>query len=163
MVTRRQFGLWAAAAILVVPSVGVAGEVQSALEGITLTGKLGKTDGGGFAIDLEALNASKSGATVRISVVSAKLSFGGEEVAVAMVWMNDQNPMSRRIRMPSFVDLPSDKPTLAGKVNVLIDDGLMDKPDGVVELVLMIWDDKSESRQIALPPIAVTKATQDNS
>jgi len=169
MVTRRQFGFWTAAAMMATPAVSIAGQPKRAPDGddglasLDFTGKLAEESDSAFAIDLQAVSAAKKGMTVRMYVVKATVEFGDEPVEDVMAWMNNDHPMSRRKRPPSFIDIPPEKPTMAGTVNLYVNDEWKDKPGGVLNIVLGVRDDKDGMREVALPPIALTEKKEKNS
>ena len=166
MVTRRQFGLWAAAAMVVAPTAAHAGKKagrKTTLGHLALTGTVGETTDKNIAIDIQAVNSGSDGLMVELHAVSAVLTFGEQEAPIALMWMNDEYPLSRRMVTPSFVDIPAGPPMLAGRFNLEVADGLKDKSDGLLKIVLAVVSQEGETIEVALEPISLAKTSKENS
>lgn len=178
MWSRRQFGRWAGAALLLGPSAAQAAppEAQakqssplvdtppevpgpSALDAIDLSltlvsvterAKDGLTPD--VELQLHAVNRAERGQSVSVSLGAAALLLDGESHPVH-AWLNDEHPFSRRIAMPSFVDLaPGKQPSLVAAVKVVSEDGAT-KPGMVLKLTARLFDAHGNSREVELPPV----------
>ncbi len=162
MVTRRQFGLWTGSALLIGPAMAkeVAAGGFAALE---LTAVLVTADPADPAalvahteqtlVDVTVKNPTKDGVSLAVDVVKATVRHG-DQTSEVMGWMNDRNPMSRRVRMPDYVDLAAGQSTLAGRAKVAIPPELRDAAGATLTLRLRIFGQlDEEAREVELPPI----------
>lgn len=189
--SRRQFDFWTTAALLSMPALGcgtsqpaaqdvapqeasgmeqqalvqshTAAQPVGALRGLAalvVTPKFSESEGPGF--DLEVLNRARRGTTVRIDVESVYARVGDQVVPV-IGWLNDNNPLSRRIMEPSFVDLPAGKTIVAGRVNLMPDEEWMNREGVMISVKLRVSGTRNRSRVIDLPPISLRSAMEGQS
>lgn len=157
MVTRRQFGVWATSALLLGPSAARAGDP---IDAITLSASIKqRAKEGGLTLDLYADNKSRKGVSAMVDV--GEVSFAhGEETKASIAWMNDNNPYSRRINAPSFVDIPSDETTFCGVVNTAIPAEWADKKGLKATFTVRIHDGQGKTRTVELT-VALDEASSE--
>jgi len=152
--------------MVVGPSVAHAGKkapaAKTALSQLALTGTVGATTDQTVTVDLQAVNAGPDGLMVELDAVSVSVRFGDQEAPVALFWMNDEYPLSRRMLVPRFVDIPAGPPLLAGRFHIELEDSWKGKTDGVLKIVVRVATETGESTEVVLDAIPLARTSGEN-
>jgi hypothetical protein len=166
MHNRRQFGLWMSLAVAqaALPTMAVASPppnpvVQQAapspFDGVTFRTEHAWLESGALAVTVYAKNGGEARS---ISFTDAVVELSGGALAAEqqlLSWLNGEHPLSRRMRMPSAVDLPHGREVVASTVHVQVPAELRAQAGAALSIGVRAAAGVGESHVIPLGVVAV--------